>query len=229
MLRNGYPKNYELPTLNLRDQLRAGRHGRRWLQLVVGLLLAALSIAMMVEAHLGLDPWNVLHEGLVKHLGLSFGTVTIISGVAVLLLWIPLRQPLGAGTVINAVLVGALVDVALWLVPTPDELWLRVMFLLVGVVLCGAAGAVYLGSHLGPGPRDGLMTGLVARTGRSLRLVRTTLEASVLLVGFLLGGTVGVGTVVFALTIGPLIQFFLPRVAVPLELPSEERELARQS
>src|SRR5215218_2837250 len=181
MLRNGYPKNYELPTLNLRDQLRAGRHGRRWVQLVVGLLIAALSIAMMVEAHLGLDPWNVLHEGLVKHLGLSFGTVTIISGVAVLLLW---------------------------LVPTPDELWLRVMFLLVGVVLCGAAGAVYLGSHLGPGPRDGLMTGLVARTGRSIRLVRTGLEAAVLLVGFLLGGTVGIGTVLFAVTIGPLIQFF---------------------
>jgi uncharacterized membrane protein YczE len=219
MLRNGYPRNYELPTLNLRDQLRAGRHGRRWFQLVVGLLIAALSIAMMVEAHLGLDPWNALHEGLVKHLGLSFGTVTIISGVAVLLLWIPLRQPLGAGTVINAVLIGALVDVALWLVPTPGELWLRVMFLLVGVVLCGAAGAVYLGSHLVPGPRDGLMTGLVARTGRSLRLVRTTLEASVLMVGFLLGGTVGIGTVVFALTIGPLIQFFLPRVAAPLDLP----------
>ena len=219
MRRNGYPRNYELPSLKVRDQLRAGRHVRRWLQLVVGLLIAALSIAMMVEAHLGLDPWNLLHEGLVKHPGLSFGTVTIISGVVVLLLWIPLRQPLGAGTIINAVLVGGLIDVALWLVPTPDELWLRVMFLLVGVVLCGAAGAVYLGSHLGPGPRDGLMTGLVARTGRSIRLVRTSLEASVLLVGFLLGGTVGVGTVVFALAIGPLIQFFLPRVAAPLDLP----------
>jgi uncharacterized membrane protein YczE len=219
MPRTGLSHDYELPSLNLRDQLRAGRHVRRWLQLVVGLLIAALSIAMMVEAHLGLDPWNVLHEGLVKHLGLSFGTVTVISGVVVLLLWIPLRQPLGAGTIVNAVLVGGLVDLALWLVPTPDDLWLRVMFLVVGVVLCGAAGAVYLGSHLGPGPRDGLMTGLVARTGRSIRLVRTALEASVLLVGFLLGGTVGIGTVIFALAIGPLVQFFLPRVAAPLDLP----------
>jgi uncharacterized membrane protein YczE len=219
MRRTRLSNNYELPTLNLRDQLRAGRHLRRWLQLVVGLVIAALSIAMMVEAHLGLDPWNVLHEGLVKHSGLSFGTVTVISGVVVLLLWIPLRQPLGLGTIVNAVLVGGLVDVALWLVPTPDDLWLRVMFLLVGVVLCGAAGAVYLGSHLGPGPRDGLMTGLVACTGRSIGLVRTTLEGSVLLVGFLLGGTVGIGTVVFALAIGPLIQFFLPRVAAPLDLP----------
>ncbi len=218
MPRTGLSHDYELPSLNLRDQLRAGRHVRRWLQLVVGLLIAALSIAMMVEAHLGLDPWNVLHEGLVKHLGLSFGTVTVISGVVVLLLWIPLRQPLGAGTIVNAVLVGGLVDLALWLVPTPDDLWLRVMFLVVGVVLCGAAGAVYLGSHLGPGPRDGLMTGLVARTGRSIRLVRTALEASVLLVGFLLGGTVGIGTVIFALAIGPLVQFFLPRVAAPLDL-----------
>ena len=213
-------ENYELPTLNLRDQLRAGRHLRRWPQLLVGLVLAAMSIAMMVEARLGLDPWNVLHEGLVKHLDLSFGTVTVISGVVVLLLWIPLRQPLGAGTIINAVLIGLLVDAALWLVPTPDELWLRAMFLLVGLVLCGAAGAVYLGSHLGPGPRDGLMTGLVARTGRSIRLVRTVLEASVLLVGFLLGGTVGIGTVLFAVAIGPLIQFFLPRVAAPLDLPA---------
>jgi uncharacterized membrane protein YczE len=223
MPRSGFAKSsqtYELPSLNVRDQLRAGRHLRRWLQLVVGLVVAALSIAMMVEAHLGLDPWNVLHEGLVKHLGLSFGTVTVISGLVVLLLWIPLRQPLGVGTIVNAVLVGALVDGALWLVPTPDELWLRVMFLLVGVVLCGAAGAVYLGSHLGPGPRDGLMTGLVARTRRSIRLVRTTLEASVLAVGFLLGGTVGIGTVVFAFAIGPLVQFFLPRVATPLDLPA---------
>src|SRR5215217_700220 len=229
MLRNGYPKNYELPTLNLRDQLRAGRQGRRWLQLVVGLVIAALSIAMMVEAHLGLDPWNVLHEGLVKHLGLSFGTVTIVSGILVLVLWVPLRQPLGAGTIVNTLLIGGLIDVALWAVPTPEAWWARIVFLLVGVVLCGAGAAVYLGSHLGPGPRDGLMTGLVARTGRSIRLVRTGLEASVLLVGFLLGGRVGIGTVLFAATIGPLIQFFLPRVAAPLELPAEDADRAYRS
>jgi uncharacterized membrane protein YczE len=220
MRKGGSPQNYELPTLGLREQMRAGRLARRWLQLGAGLLAAALSIALMVEAHLGLDPWNVLHEGLTHRLGLSFGTVTIIAGTIVLLLWIPLRQPLGAGTIVNTVLIGGLIDVALWLVPTPKVLWLRVVLLVVGVVLCGASVAVYLGSHLGPGPRDGLMTGLVARTGRSIRLVRTSLEASVLLVGFLLGGTVGVGTVLFAVAIGPLIQFFLPRVAAPVDLPA---------
>ena len=187
---------------------------------MVGLLTAALSISLMIEARLGLDPWNVLHEGLTHLLGVSFGVVTVISGVIVLLLWLPLKQPLGVGTIVNTVLIGGSIDLTLWLVPTPEALWLRVVFLVVGVVLCGLSGAVYLGSHLGPGPRDGLMTGLVARTGRSVRLVRTTLEASVLLVGFLLGGTVGAGTVLFAIAIGPLVQFFLPRVAAPLELPT---------
>ena len=210
---------YRLPTLGIRQQLRAGRLTRRWLQLFAGLVMAGLSIGLMVEAHLGLDPWNVLHEGLTRFLPLSFGMVTIVSGLAVLLLWVPLRQPLGLGTVINLVLVGVLVDVALWALPTPSSLLVRGVFLVVGVVLCAAAGAVYLGSHLGPGPRDGLMTGLVARTRRSVRLVRTALELTVLLVGFLLGGTVGVGTLVFAVAVGPLIQFFLPRVAVPITVP----------
>ena len=211
--------SYRLPTLGVREQLRAGRLTRRWLQLFAGLVMAGLSIGLMVEAHLGLDPWNVLHEGLTRFLPLSFGMVTIVSGLVVLLLWVPLRQPLGLGTVINLVLVGVLVDVALWALPTPSSLLVRGVFLVVGVVLCAAAGAVYLGSHLGPGPRDGLMTGLVARTRRSVRLVRTALELTVLLVGFLLGGTVGVGTLVFAVAVGPLIQFFLPRVAVPITVP----------
>jgi uncharacterized membrane protein YczE len=213
--------SYRLPTLNFRDTLRAAHPTRRWAQLVAGLLLAASSVALMVEARLGLDPWNALHEGLAERLPLSFGTVAALSGLVVLLLWVPLRQPLGAGTVVNTVLVGLLIDVALWVVPTPQTLVVRGVFLLVGVVLCGAAGAVYLGSHLGPGPRDGLMTGLVARTGRSVRLVRTTLELTVLLAGYLLGGTVGIGTVLFAVAIGPLVQFFLPRVAAPLEMPVE--------
>jgi uncharacterized membrane protein YczE len=214
-----------LPTLSFRQQLRAGWLVRRWLQLVVGLLIAAFAIALMVEARLGLDPWTVLHEGLADRTGASFGTVTVVSGIVVLLLWIPLRQPLGAGTIVNTVLIGSVIDAALWALPTPDVLWVRIVFLVVGVVLCGLAAAVYLGSHLGPGPRDGLMTGLVARTGRSLRLVRTSLEAFVLVVGFLLGGTAGVGTVLFAVTIGPLIQFFLPRVSAPLELAEPESEL----
>jgi len=226
---SGSTSTYRLPILGFWQQLQAGRLVRRWLQLAAGLVVAALAIALMVEARLGLDPWNVLHEGLVKHLGVSFGTVTIVSGIVVLVLWVPLRQPLGAGTIVNTLLIGGLIDVALWAVPTPEAWWARVLFLLVGVVLCGAGAAVYLGSHLGPGPRDGLMTGLVARTGRSIRLVRTGLEASVLLVGFLLGGTVGIGTVLFAVPIGPLIQFFLPRVTAPLELPAEDAEPAHRS
>jgi uncharacterized membrane protein YczE len=216
------PQPYRLPTLGVRQQLRAGHLSRRWLQLFAGLLMAGFSIGLMVEAHLGLDPWNVMHEGLTYFLPLSFGTVTIVSGLVVLLLWVPLRQPLGLGTVVNLVLVGVLVDVALWVLPTPGALPVRGAFLVVGVVLCAASGAIYLGSHLGPGPRDGLMTGLVARTGRSVRLVRTSIELTVLLVGFLLGGTVGVGTVLFAVAIGPLVQFFLPRVAAPIELPAGE-------
>jgi uncharacterized membrane protein YczE len=138
----------------------------------------------------------------------------------------PCVNPLGAGTVVNISLVRMLIDVALWALPTPGSLVVRSAFLVVGVVMCAAPSAVYLGCHLGPGPRDGLMTGLMNRTGRSLALVRTALEASVLLVGFLLGRTVGVGTVLFAPAIGPLIQFFLPRVAVSLELPTEQH--ARQ-
>jgi uncharacterized membrane protein YczE len=219
---------YRLPSLSIRQQLRAGRLPRRWVQLVAGLLMAGFSIGLMVEAHLGLDPWNMMHEGLAHLLPLSFGAVTIVSGLVVLLLWIPLRQPLGLGTVVNTVLVGLMVDVALAALPTPTSLLVRAGFLVVGVVLCAASGAIYLGSHLGPGPRDGLMTGLVARTGRSVRLVRTGLELTVLLVGFLLGGTVGVGTVVFAVAIGPLVQFFLPWVAVPIRVPDAQPQAVGQ-
>jgi len=147
----GSRSTYRLPILSFWQQLRAGRLARRWLQLAAGLVVAALAIALMVEARLGLDPWNVLHEGLVKHLGISFGTVTIVSGIIVLVLWVPLRQPLGAGTIVNTLLIGGLIDIALWAVPTPEAWWARVLFLLVGVVLCGAGAAVYLGSHLGPG------------------------------------------------------------------------------
>jgi uncharacterized membrane protein YczE len=219
---------YRLPTLTMRQQLQAGRLTRRTVQLLAGLLMAGLSTGLMVEAHLGLDPWNVMHEGISHYVPLSFGTVTILSGLVVLLLWAPLHQPLGFGTLVNVVLVGLVVDVSLWALPTPRSLLVRVAFLVGGVVLCAAAGAVYLGSHLGPGPRDGLMTGLVVRTGRSVRVVRTSLELSVLLVGFLLGGTVGVGTVLFAVAIGPLVQRFLPWFAAPLELPVSRPQVPAQ-
>lgn len=173
-------------------------------------------MAMLIRANLGLDPWDVLHQGLTYLVPVSFGTITIIVGALVLLLWVPLRQWPGFGTVSNVFVIGLAADFGLWLLPSPESLGLRIGLLVLGVVLNGLAGASYLGSQFGSGPRDGLMTGLAARTGGSLRLIRTGIEVSVLVIGFLLGGTVGLGTVLYALSIGPLVQFFLPRVAVAL-------------
>jgi uncharacterized membrane protein YczE len=203
------------PIGNLRDRL-----GRRLAQLFVGLVLYGVSMALMIESALGLDPWDVFHQGLAERTGLSFGTITIIVGAAVLLLWIPLRQRPGIGTVSNVVLIGLAVDAALALLPAPDALVLRITFLVSGIVLNGVATGMYIGARLGPGPRDGLMTGYVAlRPGRSIRLVRTTIEVAVLAIGFLLGGTVGVGTVVYALAIGPLAHVFIPLFTVAPTVP----------
>lgn len=188
---------------------------RRLVQLYAGLVLYGFSMALMIKAALGLDPWDVLHQGLTRHVPLTFGQVTIVVGAMVLLAWIPLRQRPGLGTVSNVVVIGLSVDASLAVLPAPDALPLRVALLLGGVFLNGVAGAAYIGARFGPGPRDGLMTGLVARTGRSVRLVRTSLELSVLAAGFLLGGTVGVGTVVYALSIGPLVHTLLPILTVP--------------
>lgn len=187
---------------------------RRMVQLVVGLWLYGATMALLVESGLGLDPWDVFHEGLTHHLPLTFGQVVILVGAVLLLLWVPLRQRPGIGTVLNVVLIGIAVDVTLALLPTPDALGVQVGFLLVGVVGNGIAGALYIGADLGPGPRDGLWTAIVRRTGRSVRLVRTSLEVTVLAVGFVLGGTVGVGTVLYALAIGPVVQLFLPLTQV---------------
>lgn len=209
---------FELANLSPRGQLRAGRLGRRLPQLLVGLALYGFSMAMMVRAGLGLNPWDVLHQGLTQVAPLSFGQVTVAVGVAVLLLWIPLRQWPGLGTLANIVVIGLAVDAGLALLPAPTHLAARIALLVAGVVLNGLAGASYIGSQLGPGPRDGLMTGLAARTSISIRGVRVGLELSVLGLGFLLGGTVGVGTVLYALAIGPLVQLFLPWVTVRLDL-----------
>jgi uncharacterized membrane protein YczE len=187
---------------------------RRLLQLLLGLVLYGVSMAMQVRATLGLNPWDVLHEGLTEQTPLGFGAVVAVTGVAVLLLWIPLRQRPGVGTVANVVVIAVVVDVALALLPQPAALVPRVALMVGGVVLNGVASAAYIGARLGPGPRDGLMTGLAARTGWSLRLVRTGLEVAVLGTGWVLGGTVGVGTALYALTIGPLTQAFLPMFAV---------------
>ena len=186
---------------------------RRLPQLVAGLTLYGASMALQVRSTLGLDPWDVLHDAVSRRTGLTFGTVTAITGALVLLCWLPLRQRPGVGTVANTVLIAVAVDATLAVLPAPEALVTRVAFLIGGVVLNGLATAVYIGARLGPGPRDGLMTGLHARTGVSVRLVRTAIEITVLAVGWLLGGTVGVGTVLYALAIGPLTQAFLPLVA----------------
>jgi uncharacterized membrane protein YczE len=187
--------------------------GRRLPQLVLGLVLYGASMAMMTRANLGLNPWDVLHEGLTFITGLSFGTVTAIASIAVLLLWIPLRQRPGVGTIANIVIIAVTVDLVRLVLPEQHGLGWQITLLVGGVVLNGVATAAYVGARLGPGPRDGLMTGLAARSGRSVRLVRTGIEIVVLAVGWLLGGTVGVGTVLYALAIGPLTQTFLPWLA----------------
>ncbi|MFT7836226.1 hypothetical protein Q5530_08750 [Saccharothrix sp. BKS2] len=185
---------------------------RRVPQLLVGLWLYGASTALQLRAGLGLEPWGVLHEGLTELTGFSFGLVTGLVGALVLLCWIPLRQRPGVGTVANVVVIGVAVDVTLAFLPGPTALLPRVLFLVAGIVLNGLAAATYIGARLGPGPRDGLTTGFCARTGTSVRLVRTVVEVVVLSAGWLLGGTIGVGTVLYAAAIGPLTQAFLPLV-----------------
>ncbi|WP_280401279.1 YczE/YyaS/YitT family protein [Nocardia carnea] len=185
---------------------------RRLAALFAGLWLYGFSMAVMIRAAVGLDPWDVFHQGVTRHLPMSFGTVTIVTGAVVLLAWIPLRQRPGFGTVSNVVLVGVSVDMGLWLLPEWESMPVRLGAMVLAVVLNAFASVLYIGAGLGPGPRDGLMTGLVRRTGLSVRLVRTTIEVSVLATGWLLGGGVGLGTVVFAVAIGPLIQAMIPLV-----------------
>ncbi len=199
-------------------QLRAGRLVRRLPQLVVGLYLFGVSLAMMVLAGVGTAPWDVLHLGVVRHVPLSLGQAVIVLSFVVLLAWIPLRERPGIGTIANAVLVGLSADATLLMFDAPEPLAGRIALMLGGVVLCGFASALYIGAQFGRGPRDGLMTGLSRRTGLSLRLVRTGLEVSVVLAGIALGGVVGVGTVVYALGIGPLTQALLPWCLVRLEV-----------
>jgi uncharacterized membrane protein YczE len=187
---------------------------RRLIQLFAGLALYGASMALMLRATLGLDPWDVFHQGLAGHVGLSFGMLVNGVGAAVLLLWIPLRQRPGIGTIANIFTIGTAVDLTLLVLPEVQGLPMRAGLLLAGVVLNGVAGAMYIGAGLGPGPRDGLMTGLCRRTGWSIRVVRTGIELTVLGIGWLLGGTVGVGTVLYAFAIGPLVQAFLPLFTV---------------
>ena len=203
-----------MASVNLSPLPLADRPLRRFTQLFAGLALYGASMALMVRAGMGLDPWDVLHEGLTNRIGLSFGTITAITGAVVLLAWLPLRQMPGIGTVANVVVIAFAVDATLAVLPDLHGLLTQSVAMLASVVLNGFACAGYIGARLGPGPRDGLMTGLSGRTGWSIRLVRTGIEITVLALGWLLGGTVGIGTVVYALAMGPVVQAFLPSVAL---------------
>jgi uncharacterized membrane protein YczE len=193
---------------------------RRLVQLYLGLALYGVSTALLLRAELGLEPWGVLNQGVSELTGLTVGTVSVLVGALVLLLWIPLRQRPGLGTVSNVFVVGLTMDATLALVPRTGGLPAHCLLLAAGVLLNAAASGLYICAGFGPGPRDGLMTGLHRRTGRSIRLTRTAVEVAVVVTGFALGGTVGVGTLLYALAIGPLVQFCL-RLFAPRPSPSE--------
>ena len=186
---------------------------RRLGQLYAGLVLYGFSDGLLLLGGLGVDPWDVFHQGLSRELGLGVGTWSIIVGALVLAFWLPLRQRPGLGTLSNVVVIGLVINATLATIPAPHDLSLRVAAMVTGVVLNGIATGAYIGAGLGPGPRDGLMTGFAAR-GYSIRTVRTSMEFTVLAAGWLLGGTVGVGTVAYALGIGPLAHIFIPLLRV---------------
>lgn len=186
---------------------------QRSIRLLVGLVLFGLALALLVQAHLGLDPWNVFGQGVSKRTGLTLGTVTVITSLALLLVWIPLKQRPGLGTVANALVVGPVLDLGLALIPAPTSLAWRIVFLAAAIALTAVATGIYIGAGWGPGPRDGLMTGLAA-LGIPVFVARAAIEVTVLVVGWLLGGSVGIATVVFALSIGPLVHRALPRLSI---------------
>jgi uncharacterized membrane protein YczE len=188
---------------------------RRLVQLYVGLALYGVSMALFLRSELGNMPWDVLHQGIARFVPLSFGTITIATGVLVLLGWIPLRQRPGLGTVSNVLVIGIVVDLALRALATPTHLAVRIVLLLAGVVLNAVATACYIGARFGAGPRDGLMTGVVAKYGWPTRVVRTVIEVVVVVLGVALGGTFGIGTIVYALAVGPLVHPLLPLLRVP--------------
>lgn len=198
------------------QQLRAGKLYRRLAQLFIGLSFFGLSVAMMIRGNLGLSPWDALHVGLSNQLNISFGIVFICVSFIVLLIWVPLREIPGIGTIANAIVIGVVADISLRFMAQPDLLVSRLALTMGGIVLCGFGSALYIGAQFGRGPRDGLMTGFSRVTGFSLAVVRTTLEITVLLLGVLLAGlwVVGIGTILFALLIGPLTQLMLPWVLI---------------
>jgi uncharacterized membrane protein YczE len=229
-LGNAAPRRVrELARLGPMAQLRAGRLPRRLSQLAFGLALYGLTLGMMIRATLGNAPWDVLHQGLAIHLPISIGTAVILMSLVVLLLWIPLREMPGLGTIANSFAVGLTADLTLSLLDAPDALWQRALLMTGGVVLNALATALYIGSQFGPGPRDGLMTGLHRRTGVSIRIVRTGLEVTVVVIGWVLGGVVGIGTVLYAVAIGPLVQLMLPRFIVELPVTASSSHTPRHA
>ena len=200
---------------------------RRVVQLFVGLFLYGFAIAMMIRAALGISPWDVLSQGIVLHTGLNYAVVTNVVGALVLLLWIPIRQKPGLGTVANVLLIGPSIEVGLWMLPETSDLVPRILLLVGGLVLLAVATGLYIGARFGPGPRDGLMTGIHRRTGWPIWAVRTSIEVTVLSIGWLLGGNVGFGTLAFALLIGPMVNVTLPLLRVPE--PAAERAEALEA
>ena len=182
--------------------------------MLIGLFLYGVGIAFMIRGEIGAAPWDVLSQGISLHVPALFGVITILTSIVVLLLWLPLRQRYGIGTLLNALLVGPSADIGLLLIPTGQPLWLRVGFFVIGLLVLSAATGLYIGGHFGPGPRDGLMTGLHKRTGWPIWIVRTGIEVVVVAVGWSLGGNVGIGTLAFALLVGPLCQYFMRLFAV---------------
>jgi len=196
---------------------------RRFGQLYLGLALYGVGTALLVRSELGLDPWDVLHQGTAQRTGTTIGISTVAWSAVVLLLWIPLRQRPGLGTISNAILVGLAVDATLQVLPELDSLVWRSAALGGGVLSIGVATGAYIGAGMGPGPRDGLMTGVAAR-GHSIRVVRTALEVTVLALGWLMGGTVGIGTLIFALSIGPLAHVTIPAFTIGRAEPAQPPE-----
>jgi len=201
---------------------------RRTVQLVLGLVAYGTGVGLMVIAGVGVSPWDVLAQGVARVTTVDFGLATILISGVVLLLWIPLRQRLGIGTVANAVMVGAVAQLVLWFVPAPEEIWLRAIVFAGGLAIVAVATGLYIGAELGPGPRDGLMTGLVARTGWPVWAVRTGIEVTVVAIGWALGGNVGVGTLAFALLIGPMVHVTMPWFSLRARIDAERAAKAKE-
>ena len=197
-----------LEQLGFRERL-----GRRLVRCLIGLAIFAIGISLQMNANIGAPPWDVFHQGVAKQTDISIGKIIVITGFTLLLLWIPLRQKPGLGTILNALEIGLIADVALEIIPEPNNIFIRIVMVIVGIITVAVGTGLYIGSALGPGPRDGLMTGLAQR-GIPIRIGRTAVEVTVMIIGYALGGQVGVATFAFAFGVGPLVQFFLPRLAV---------------